>query len=217
MGRHLSFFSHLEDKMDILVTKRLTLRPPLEVDLDDIAEFIGNPNVSRMLARVPYPYFRKDAEDWLGHVTAEIDAGQQMAFTIHRERLIGAVTLSAFDEGAPALGYWLAEPAWGKGYATEAAAAILAHAFNARQVEMVRASVAKSNPASLNVQTKLGFKLAGEKNTWSFSCGEMVESWTTELTRRAFANSGHAAGRAIPVTWDAALIADAASRNCLCL
>ena len=51
--------------MDILVTKRLTLRPPLEVDIDDIAEFIGNWNVSRMLARVPHPYFPKDAEDWI--------------------------------------------------------------------------------------------------------------------------------------------------------
>jgi RimJ/RimL family protein N-acetyltransferase len=203
--------------MDILVTKRLTLRLPLEVDLDDITEFIGNPKVSRMLARVPYPYFRKDAQDWLEHVTANIDAGQHMAFTIHRERLIGAVTLSAFDEGAPVLGYWLAEPAWGKGYATEAAAAILAHAFNARQVETVRASVAKSNPASLNVQIKLGFKMTGEKNMWSLSRGEMVDAWTTELTRRDFAKAGHPAGRAIPVTWDAGLIADAASRNCLSL
>jgi RimJ/RimL family protein N-acetyltransferase len=202
--------------MDILVTKRLTLRPPLEVDLDDIAEFIGNPNVSRMLARVPFPYFRKDAEEWLEHVTAEMDAGQQMAFTIHRERLIGVVTLSAFDEGAPVLGYWLAEPAWGKGYATEAAAAILAHAFSTRQIETVKASIAKSNPASLNVQLKLGFKMTGEKNTWSLSRGEMVESWTTGLTRRDFAKAGHPVGRAIPVTWDAALIADAASRNCHC-
>jgi RimJ/RimL family protein N-acetyltransferase len=203
--------------MDILVTKRLTLRPPLEVDIDDITEAIGNPNVSRMLDRVPYPYFRKDAEDWLDHVTAEIEADQHMAFTIHRERLIGAVTLSAFDEGAPVLGYWLAEPAWGKGYATDAAAAIIAHAFNTRQIETVKASVAKANPASLNVQIKLGFKLTGEKNTWSLSRGEMVESWTTELTRRDFANAGHPAGRAIPVKWDAALIADAANRDCHCL
>jgi RimJ/RimL family protein N-acetyltransferase len=203
--------------MDILVTKRLTLRPPLEVDLDDIAEFIGNPKVSRMLSKVPHPYFRKDAEEWLEHVTANIDAGRYMAFTIHRERLIGAVSLTGFDDGVPILGYWLAEPAWGKGYATEASAAILAHAFNTRQVETVEAGMAKFNPASLNVQKKLGFKVTGEKSIWSVSRGEMVESWTTELTRRDFANSGHAVGRAIPVTWDAALIADAASRNCLCL
>lgn len=203
--------------MDILVTKRLTLRPPLEVDLDDIAELLGNPNVSRMLARVPYPYFRKDAQDWLEKVTANIEAGQHMAFTLHRERLIGVVSLSGFDEGAPKLGYWLAEPAWGQGYATEAAAAILAYAFNATHIELVEASVAKANPASLNVQKKLGFKLTGEKNTWSLSRGEMVEAWTTELTRRDFAKAGHPVGRAIPVRWDAALIADAASRTCNCL
>jgi RimJ/RimL family protein N-acetyltransferase len=201
--------------MDILVTKRLTLRPPLEVDLDDIAEFIGNPNVSRMLARVPYPYFRKDAEEWVNCATANISAGQDMAFTIHRERLIGGITLEGFDDGVPELGYWLAEPAWGKGYATEAAAAVLAHAFTTRQVEKVMSSAFKENLASLNIQQKLGFKLNGEKSIWSLSRGEMVEAWTTELTRRDFANAGHPVGRAIPVTWDAALIADA-SRDCHC-
>jgi RimJ/RimL family protein N-acetyltransferase len=130
--------------------------------------------------------------------------------------LIGAVTLSSFDEGAPVLGYWLAESTWGQGYMTEAAAALLAHAFNTRQIETVEASVAKFNLASLNVQKKLGFKLTGEKTIWSISRGEMVESWTTELTRRDFAKAGHPVGRAIPVTWDAALIADAASRDCHC-
>jgi RimJ/RimL family protein N-acetyltransferase len=201
--------------MDILVTKRLTLRPPLEVDLDDIAEFIGNPNVSRMLARVPYPYFRKDAKEWVEHATANVEAGQDMAFTIHRERLIGGITLEGFDDGVPELGYWLAEPAWGKGYATEAAAAVLAHAFTTRQVEKVMSSAFKENLASLNIQQKLGFKLNGEKSIWSLARGEMVEAWTTGLTRRDFANAGHPVGRAIPVTWDAALIADA-SRDCHC-
>jgi RimJ/RimL family protein N-acetyltransferase len=203
--------------MDILVTKRLTLRPPFEVDLDDIAEFIGNPNVSRMLARVPYPYFRKDAEEWVESATANIRAGQDMAFTIHRERLIGGITLEGFDDGVPELGYWLAEPAWGRGYATEAAAAVLAHAFNTRQVEKVTSAAFKDNAASLNVQRKLGFKLTGTSTIWSVSRGEMVQDYRTELTRRDFANAGHPVGRAIPVTWDAALIADAVHRDCHCL
>ncbi len=144
--------------MDILVTKRLTLRPPLEVDIDDIAEFIGNKNVSRMLARVPYPYFRKDAEWWIEHVSRNIDAGLDMAFTIHRERLIGAITVEGFD-GVPKLGYWLAEPYWGKGFATEAAAAVLSHAFKTRDVERIASGVFTDNHGSLNVQKKLGFKL----------------------------------------------------------
>lgn len=202
--------------MDILVTKRLTLRPPHEVDIDDIAEFIGNRKVSRMLHRVPHPYFPKDAEDWIGQVSRNIGAGLDMAFTIHRERLIGVMTLEGFD-GVPQLGYWLAEPWWGKGFATEAGAAVLAHAFKTRNVDRVVSGVFKDNPASLNVQKKLGFKLAGNGSLWSPARGEMVEDFKTELTRRDFANAGHAVGRAIPVTWDAALIADAARRTCLCL
>jgi RimJ/RimL family protein N-acetyltransferase len=177
--------------MDILVTKRLTLRPPLEVDIDDIAEFIGNKNVSRMLHRVPYPYFKKDAEDWIGHVSKNVDAGLDMAFTIHRERLIGVMTLEGFD-GVPQLGYWLAEPYWGKGFATEAGAAVLEHAFKTRDIERVVSGVFKDNPASLHVQKKLGFRLAGNGSLWSPARGEMVEDFKTELTRRDFVAAGHA-------------------------
>ncbi len=178
--------------MDILVTKRLTLRPPLEVDIDDIAEFIGNRNVSRMLARVPHPYFPKDAEDWIEHVSKNIDAGLDMTFTLHRERLIGIMSLEGFDGGAPEFGYWLAEPWWGKGFATEAGAAVLAHAFRARDVERVVSGVFRDNPASLHVQKKLGFKLTGSGPLWSQARGEMVEHVRTELTRRDFVAAGHA-------------------------
>lgn len=184
--------------MDILVTKRLTLRPPLEVDTDDIAEFIGNWNVARMLARVPHPYFTKDAQDWIGHVSKNIDAGLDMAFTIHRERLIGVMSLEGFDSGVPEFGYWLAEPYWGKGFATEAGAAVLAHAFKTRDVERVVSGVFKDNSASLNVQHKLGFKLTGHGPLWSVSRGGKVEHLTTELTRRDFAAAGHEAGNFLP-------------------
>ena len=139
-----------------------------------------------------------------------------MAFTIHRERLIGAMTLEGFD-GIPKLGYWLAEPYWGKGFATEAAAAVLSHAFNTRDVERVASGVFTDNLGSLNVQKKLGFKFTGHDALSSPARGEMVDHVETELTRRDFASAGHAAGQAIPVTWDAALIADAASRTSLCL
>lgn len=180
--------------MDILVTKRLTLRPPLEVDIDDIAEFIGNKNVSRMLARVPHPYFRKDAEDWISHVSRSIDAGQDLTFTIHRERLIGVMSLEGFDSGVPEFGYWLAEPAWGKGFATEAGAAVLSHVFRTRDVDRIASAVFKENTASLNVQKKLGFKLTGNGALWSNARSEMVEDFKTELTRRDFVAAGHSLG-----------------------
>jgi RimJ/RimL family protein N-acetyltransferase len=206
-------FSLLEDKMDILVTKRLTLRPPLEVDIDDIAEFIGNPNVSRMLARVPHPYFPKDAEEWIGNVSKNVGAGLDMAFTMHRERLIGIMSLEGFD-GVPEFGYWLAEPYWGKGFATEAGAAVLAHAFKTRDVERVVSGVFKDNPASLNVQKKLGFRLTGSGPLWSVSRGEMVEHVTTELTRRDFVAAGHDIGNGMPKIPIGAALRAADSKPC---
>ena len=42
-------------------------------------------------------------------MSPNIDAGLDMAFTIHRERLIGMMSLEGFD-GVPVFGYWLAEP-----------------------------------------------------------------------------------------------------------
>ena len=199
--------------MDILVTKRLTLRPPLEVDIDDIAEFIGNKNVSRMLARVPHPYFRKDAEDWISHISKNIDAGLDMAFTLHRERLIGVITLEGFDT-IPELGYWLAEPAWGKGFATEAGAAVLAHAFRTRDVERIVSAAFKENTASLNVQKKLGFKLTGNGALWSNARSEMVEDFKTELTRRDFIAAGHAVSQAMPKILSPAVLRAADLHSC---
>ena len=195
--------------MDILVTKRLTLRPPLEVDIDDIAEFIGNRNVSRMLARVPFPYFRKDAEWWVDRATQNIAAGQDLVFTIHRERLIGVMSLEGLD-GVPEFGYWLAEPAWGKGFATEAGAAVLAHAYATRDIDLVRSAVFKENDASFNVQKKLGFRLAGNGLKWSVARNEMTPEYLTELTRKDF----DAASRAFPALRSAAPGGQAAAQPC---
>ena len=191
--------------MDILVTKRLTLRPPLEVDIDDIAEFIGNRNVSRMLARVPFPYFRKDAEWWVDRATQNIAAGQDLVFTIHRERLIGVMSLEGLD-GVPEFGYWLAEPAWGKGFATEAGAAVLAHAYGTRDIDLIRSAVFKENDASFNVQKKLGFRLAGNGLKWSVARNEMTPEYLTELTRRDFdaASRGRPARRPLVSSADGA-------------
>lgn len=171
--------------MDILVTKRLTLRPPLEVDADDIADFISNWNVSRMLARVPHPYFRADAMEWIERISKNVDAGEDLVFTMHRERLIGAVSIEGLS-GTPELGYWLAEPFWGKGFATEGAAALIRHAFSTRAIERIESAVFKENNASFNVQEKLGFKLAGNGLKWSSARNEMVPEYQTVLTRADF-------------------------------
>lgn len=169
--------------MHVLVTRRLTLRPPALPDAEDIALHLSSWNVAQMLARVPFPYWVEDAEDWIAGLRGRPD---DLVYTIHRERLIGLVSLGG-DAEEPRLGYWLGEPWHGQGFMTEALAAVLAHAFEARGFSAVRSSVFEDNPASLRVQRKLGFAVTGAGLEWSRPRGEAVPAHHTRLTACAFA------------------------------
>lgn len=168
--------------MHVLVTRRLTMRPPVLPDAEDIALHLSNPNVARMLAPVPLPYWSRDAEEWIANLANE---PQGLVYTIHRERLIGVVSLEGGGP-EPRLGYWLAEPWHGRGFMSEAARALLCHAFATRRIDAVSSSVFIDNPASLRVQEKLGFAVTGAGDTWCRARAATVATWTTRLTASAF-------------------------------
>lgn len=169
--------------MHVLVTRRLTLRPPILLDAEDIALGLGNWNVARMLGPVPFPYHRQDAEEWVESLAGR---SRGLVYTIHRERLIGVVSIEGGGP-IPHLGYWLGEPWHGRGFMTEAAHALLAYAFAALGVEEIASSAFIDNPASLRVQEKLGFTVTGIGETWSRPRGTTVSALTTRLTAAGFA------------------------------
>ena len=176
--------------MQTLTTKRLALKPPTLADAPEITRHIGNWNVARMLARVPHPYALADCEPWIERSAERNAAGLDMVYAVHRretgaQTLIGVMSVENFD-GVPLFGYWLCEPAWGKGYATEAGAKILATAFHRFGVKEVRSSVFHDNDASLNVQRKLGFEATGVGTTTSVARNADVKSIKTTLTRQSF-------------------------------
>lgn len=169
--------------MQVLVTRRLTLRPPTLLDAEDIALWLSNWSVARMLARVPFPYATPDAEWW---ISGPAQRPQDMHFTIHRERLIGCVSME-IEGGEGRLGYWLAEPWHGHGYMTEAARAVLAFAFATRGLTAVRSSAFVDNVASQRIQEKLGFVATGHAEETSLSREATVRTLTKRLTAEAFA------------------------------
>lgn len=93
--------------MDILVTKRLTIRPPFEVDGDDLAFHLADRKLRARLPCAPNAFGRDDAASWVRERCAGARAGESAAWTIHRERLIGAITLDGL-KSAPKLGFFLA-------------------------------------------------------------------------------------------------------------
>lgn len=169
----------------VIETERLVLRPVVEEDLDAIVAAIGDFAVSQMLARVPYPYGRADAESFLA-ATREA-ASRNIALTIADEGgVIGGLGLTGLRSERE-FGYWLAKPAWSKGYATEAGRAFLAFLFDEAGLDIVRSGVFHDNPASLRVQSKLGFERIGTHMVRCLARGRDIEHIDTILVRDRYA------------------------------
>jgi 8-oxo-dGTP diphosphatase len=65
------------------------------------------------------------------------------------------------EDGRAEVGYWLGMPFWGKGYASEVAAAVSRLAFESLDMDQVHAEVMSDNPASGRVLEKAGFHFEG--------------------------------------------------------
>ena len=143
-------------------TVRLRLRPFRAGDAAKVRRLAGDWEVARSLANVPYPYGPEEAADWIGHTRRGLAAGSEVSLAItqlHGGELVGAVGLTLSLHGRSAeLGYWIGRPYWGRGFATEAAAGILRHGFEALGLRRVSATTLRHNKASVRVLEKLGMR-----------------------------------------------------------
>lgn len=163
---------------------RLTLRRPVLDDAPAIAAGLNNFNVARWLGPVPFPYALADAHHWLGTLPADqTPLACNFAIELDGHGLVGCI--SHREE----IGYWLAEPFWGRGLMTEAAEAVLAWQFE-NGIEQIRSGIIAGNAASLNVQKKLGFVETGMSTMSSRPLGKDVDRIDTLLTRDAFLTAG---------------------------
>nr|MBA2637677.1 GNAT family N-acetyltransferase [Solirubrobacterales bacterium] len=64
------------------------------------------------------------------------------------------------------VGYAFGSPWWGRGFATEAATAILGEAFGPLDLHRVVAVAKRENTGSLNVLRKIGFREEGDIHAW---------------------------------------------------
>lgn len=144
-------------------TDRLLLRPGWAEDAPALAAAIADEAIVRNLASAPWPYNLTDAK---AHLNAQATARLPSFVIVRRTRgapeLIGMVGLGEAPDGEIELGYWIARPNWGQGYATEAAAAVIDIARDGLRLKRLTASHFLDNPASGRVLEKLGFQATGD-------------------------------------------------------
>jgi RimJ/RimL family protein N-acetyltransferase len=142
-------------------TPRLLLRPGFPEDAPALAAAIADEAIARNLANVPWPYRMRDAEAFLASPRDPVLPSLLMfERTDAAPRLVGACGLGRRPSGAVEMGYWIARPHWGQGYATEACAALVEIA-RMLGLPALEGSHFLDNPASARVLEKLGFTPRG--------------------------------------------------------
>ena len=139
-------------------TPRLLLRPGFPEDAPALAAAMSDRAIARNLAVVPWPYTLRDAEAFLASPRDPV----LPSFLIFERteaapRLIGSCGLGRRPSGAVEMGYWIARPFWGRGFASEACTALIDIA-RTLGLSRLEASHFIDNPASARVLDKLGFQ-----------------------------------------------------------
>ncbi len=163
-------------------SERLLLRPVWPEDWRGVFSGIADEGVVRNLARAPWPYSEADAREFARKPVDPLFP----RFLIARAQdalVVGCIGLDPLGADDPAtgpveLGYWIARPHWGRGYATEAGAAVIGIARMLGHRRLV-ASHFLDNPASGRVLAKLGFKPTG-RVLERHSCGRGRSAVTAE-------------------------------------
>jgi RimJ/RimL family protein N-acetyltransferase len=149
---------HLGMRRDI-DTARLRLRPLSWADVDDLVMLHADPAVMAFV-NGGRPASRAAVEQSLGtlHSHRWVARGEDGGF-------VGWVDLRpTAAEGGDAeleLSYRLRRASWGKGLASEAATAVVAHAFEHLGADLVRAQTAAANRGSQRVLERCGLRFAG--------------------------------------------------------
>jgi len=152
----------------VITTDRLVLRPFTSSDGDDVRRLAGIFEIADTTAEIPHPYPDGAFEEWFASHAEQARRREAFHWAITRREtgeLIGAISLMKLDHRArlAETGYWVAKDHWGHGFCTEAARAVIDHAFDVLNLNRVHAHHMVRNPASGAVLRKIGMRYEGRR------------------------------------------------------
>lgn len=164
----------------VLTTKRLVLRELRPSDAEHVLAMRSDPEVMRHVNR-PLATSIDDALALIELINSRGAAGEsvQWAITVkgedHYLGIIGFWRLEKAHHYAE-LGYILARDQWGKGYTSEAIAAVVEFGFRTLGFHRIQAITRPENEVSVRVLEKNGFVLEGHFKEDLFWNGEFQDS-----------------------------------------
>ena len=158
--------------------RRSIVRSWTTEDLASLVKYADNRKIWLNLRDLfPHPYTLEHAQEWLVRCSATSGPPHNLAIE-HAGEAIGSVGLSPMTDVArftAELGYWLGEPFWGRGLATEALRRFTEYAFESFSFERLEAWIFASNPASGRVLEKAGYEREATLKSSAFKEGRFLD------------------------------------------
>ncbi|MHB1458687.1 MAG: GNAT family N-acetyltransferase, partial [Armatimonadota bacterium] len=106
-----------------LDTKRLILRPILEIDADPLHPLINDPDVAMNMLNIPNPYPDDMLLSWIRATILSMEHEERLDLTVLLKSTntpIGVCSINQinWEHMNAEVGYWLGKPYWGNGYMT---------------------------------------------------------------------------------------------------
>ncbi|MEM6802504.1 MAG: GNAT family N-acetyltransferase [Bacteroidota bacterium] len=150
------------DYFPSLYTPRLILR---KLEVDDfplLIKYANNKKIADRITNMQYPYEEPQAVFRMRYIVEGFKQKSRYVFAIslqNTEEFVGEISIHLWKAKEEAeIGYWLAEPFWGNGYATEAIGRMLRFAFEKLEIERLIATTDVDNIASAKALQKNGMK-----------------------------------------------------------
>ena len=175
----------LNEPFTLIETSRLILRPWLASDAESLFSLASDSEIGPAAGWLPHESVEESAK-----IIETVFAAPETYAVVLKEggALVGCVGFNAGDaasmslsDGELELGYWIGRPYWGRGYAVEAARALVERGFVELGLHGIHAAYFDGNERSRRVLDRLGFffmrtekdvecVLLGEKRTEHFMC-----------------------------------------------
>lgn len=178
--------TYSDQRIDAMSSANQTIiRPWKAEDLSDLVSLADNVRIWNGLRNTfPHPYTRADGEAWLGLMS---QMSPLVNFAIeHDGELAGGIGLilngDVYIKSAE-VGYWIGEPFWGRGIATEALRQMVEYTFCYFDIVRLYAEVFEQNKASMRVLEKNGFYLEGVRRKAVFKNDQLMDDYIWVLLR----------------------------------
>jgi ribosomal-protein-alanine N-acetyltransferase len=146
---------------------------------DTFAQMRNNPNVlNNGYDKTPNPFTKKDAIDFI-NIQLEKKTSQRFLIFYGNE-LAGEIGITIQEDVhrlCAEIGYFIAEPFWGKGLATEAIKKMTEYTFATFEIVRIIAGVFEFNKASMKALEKNGYYLESIRKKSVIKNGQIIDDY----------------------------------------